>query len=244
MRRLIVVIMVLSLALSLCACGSAPVAEPSVGDQMYEKYGDIIGALEEERYDDAIDAISAMKPAPEIEEVTITKDNFLDYYEVVLQEANNEKDAAGNIVTLYLYPQSDLVYGLKEEYKDRLVWEGSHVEIGVTGTHNLRKLESVDWQSGEYVLSDVLYDDVRQSVWEQFSQSSIYSEYFSTTANGTDIIYVNSMDFLFGAVYWHPQFGSWWHVDITPDVMDNDIYVPVLDDVEIVRAEGTLTFQG
>ena len=75
MKKTITVLLLLTLILALCACGqtadtkapqeAAPTAEPtpSVGDEMYSKYGDIINALEEQNYDDAISLIGSMRPA-------------------------------------------------------------------------------------------------------------------------------------------------------------------------------------
>ncbi|MBR0160592.1 MAG: hypothetical protein IJQ02_04830 [Oscillospiraceae bacterium] len=75
MKKTITVFLLIAMVLTLCACGQSgqktaapevtptPEPTPSVGDEMYSKYGDIIDALEDENYDDAISMIGSMKPA-------------------------------------------------------------------------------------------------------------------------------------------------------------------------------------
>ena len=90
------------MAVSIISCGgnNNKEPEPSIGDQMYEKYKSIIDKLEGENYDGAIEEIQAMKPAPTVQEVEITADNFFDYYDIVYDENNIERDSDGNIITI------------------------------------------------------------------------------------------------------------------------------------------------
>lgn len=96
MKRLISVILAGVLALSLCGCGAA--AKPSVGDQMYEKYGSIIDKLEAGEYEKVIEEVTAMMPVPEEQTVTITLDNFSDYYELRYDVPQVNRDSQGSFL--------------------------------------------------------------------------------------------------------------------------------------------------
>ena len=101
MKRTLSAILVLALCLALCACGAsapAPTPEPTPNpsELLYNKYADIIDALEAEDYDGAVEAVNAMRPAPEITEVEITMDNLWDYFEIV-EDKIDKTDAHGEL---------------------------------------------------------------------------------------------------------------------------------------------------
>ena len=115
MRKALSLLLVLIFVVSLAGCGgSAKEAEPQQETAtptpdpailLYEKYSDIISALEEENYDGAVSLIEEMKPTPEvppIKEVIITTDNFFDYFEFIRINSRDltSKDSQGNIKTL------------------------------------------------------------------------------------------------------------------------------------------------
>ncbi|MCR4607844.1 MAG: hypothetical protein K5771_08985, partial [Oscillospiraceae bacterium] len=128
MKKLIALALILIYVFALCACGeAAPAAsEPVVTEKIvevekevpvipeeYARFKDVVDALVAEEYDKAQELIEEMKPAPEIIEVKIDQDNFLDYFEYV--EWNNkqiEKTSDGKIKSAYFTPQ----YVLKAEY--------------------------------------------------------------------------------------------------------------------------------
>lgn len=236
MKKIIAMVLLFSFAISLSACGATS-SEPSVGDQMYEKYKTIIDNLEAEDYEKALDEISNMMPEPEINEVTITPENFLDYYEIVYWPIDGEKDASGMWTSLSINTSS-FYFKLKDQFVDKVEEEDSHCEVGIVGSHDLKRLESVDFSTGRYVLSEETYDDIKQTVWEQFKAYG-NPETFSVTAEGVREIYPFLNDFLTGNTIWY-HWGNWSFDRLSPDVVDNEIYVSVIGDLEIVRAEGTL----
>ena len=144
MRKALSLLLVLIFVVSLAGCGgSAKEAEPQQETAtptpdpailLYEKYSDIISALEEENYDGAVSLIEEMKPTPEvppIKEVIITTDNFFDYFEFIRINSRDltSKDSQGNIKTLVRLVR----YILKPEYsvaQERL--SDCAVEVGVT----------------------------------------------------------------------------------------------------------------
>ena len=120
MKKTVAAALLLALAFTLCACGSAAPAAPSIGDQMYEKYGSIIDKLEAGEYEKVIEEVTGMMPVPENKVVTITKDNFADFYELAYDVNQINKDSAGNVLSMW-YSGSSFYYNLKEEYRDKLV---------------------------------------------------------------------------------------------------------------------------
>ena len=149
MKKYIAYLITIIMAVSIISCGGTTneEPEPSIGDQMYEKYKTIIDKLEGENYDGAIEEIQAMKPAPVVQEVKITTDNFYDYYDIVYRENNFERDSEGNITKIdkwdYLFS-----FRLKDEYTlDEN--EDNKIVIGVTGDYDLKKIEDVDFETGK-----------------------------------------------------------------------------------------------
>lgn len=253
MKKTVTMVLAIVLILGLFACGNGniqaqqePSAEPTQEPaemQLYAKYESIIKALEAEEYDRAIAEIDKMKPEPDIIEVTITPDNFLDYYEIEKAPSRCSKDATGMLTSLSLFEYA-LFFKLKEPYYDSVLVENSHCEVGVVGSHDLKKLESVDWNTGDYVLSEKVYDDIKQLIWEQFKAYD-YSETFSKSASGVQTLTIYTDDFLGQEAYWYNKdiTPPWEFVLLTPDVMENDIYIPVFGNIDIIRAEGTLFFK-
>lgn len=100
MKRIISAILVVILCLSLCACSGVQQEVYDAAKAGYEeatakydalkskvdKYSTVIEALEKEDYDGAVEAVNAMRPAPEkrpSHEVVITMDNWAEYFELV-----------------------------------------------------------------------------------------------------------------------------------------------------------------
>lgn len=142
MKRAVLVLLILSLCLALCACGEPQVIEKEVEVEKivevipdeYEQFWDIVDALVREDYDSAQALIEAMKPEPEkppIVEVSITTENFFDYFEYVEfheLETSTEKDSAGNTTIIHFSPG----FYLKDKYslaKER--YNDCKVEVGL-----------------------------------------------------------------------------------------------------------------
>lgn len=257
MKRLFAVILILAMALSLCACGET---EPSMGDQMYEKYGalidkleagdfegaadsvfammpegekysSVVGKLKAEDYEGIIAEITEMMPVPPETVVEITPENFWDYYEIAYEKPYTEKDAQGNITRMY--PSNYCYFALKAPYSN-IDFDRSSVEIGVIGDCKVRKIKNIDWTNGSYTLGNEYYEDIAQAIIAQYIDDTKLS--ISTTATGALNIWFEN-----GTPYgcWHKDAWGWTSDQITPED-DFDMYVCDIDNVEIVRAEGTL----
>ena len=118
MKKHIVFLLAVVMTVSIVSCGgdTGKEPEPSIGDQMYEKYRTIIDKLEGENYDGAIEEIQAMKPAPVVPDVEITEDNFFDYYEIVYLENSFDRNADGKIVSIDRRDY-EFEFRLKDEYQ-------------------------------------------------------------------------------------------------------------------------------
>lgn len=239
---------VLCMCVLLCACGQT---EPSVGDLMYEKYGGIIDKLEAEDYEGALEDVQAMMPEPEIIEVRITPENFFDYYEIGFKDRSFvEKDAEGKI--LHLYPSIQESFVLKSEYVDRLIDE-DEVEVGYTGDLAVKKM-NIDWSTGVASLGDETYPNILQEYVdiENYERDlehlddivTVISKTVSSIKNDYGYSSFEDINGEHSALIkqqYNPYFGRsvWWHVynDITPE---DDLYYLIVDNIQIVRAEGVL----
>lgn len=145
MKKIITLLLAGALCLALAACGSsAPPAAPAetpaavekeaaaeepaaVFPAEYEPFKDIVEALAGEDYEGALALIEDMRPEPEallIEEVTITKENFFDYFEYIdipdIYLDGTHRDSSGKITMIlvlsgfYLKPG----YAVAEERLD------------------------------------------------------------------------------------------------------------------------------
>ena len=119
MKKIAALVLALALIFALCACGETTAAEtvaetvkeirvevPTVPEQ-YQKYKDLVDALEAGDYDAALAFIDGMAPAPELPpsvEVQITTENFADYFEYrEMPEPfrREETDADGNVILVF-----------------------------------------------------------------------------------------------------------------------------------------------
>ena len=249
MKRWTAILCLLALCLSLCACGQTaqpaqaePTPEPtpqapSKGDLMYDKYGSIIDKLEAGDFDGALEEISAMKPAPKITTVAITPENFYDYYELEMNDCSYiTRDASGRITDfdpIWLYR-----FVLKDEYRGRLLAEGSGVEVGLTGEASIRRL-TLDWEKGSFAFGEEPEDAIRDKIIAGFTPEFPVSSDISVTASGTEILYIPEHELL---SCWIPnnQYPGEWYGRIEPWNTEQVMYGGILTNVQIVRAEGTL----
>ena len=242
MKKAITIFFVLTIMFSLCACGATQTAEPSVGDLMYQKYGSIINKLEDEEYEAAIEEITGMMPEPEKTVVTITADNFYDYYKLYYSDQKPEKDAQGNIVSIW--GNQWFSFKLKDEFADKFVAEESQVEAGVTCYCAPRKIENIDWSTGEMTFSEEIYDDILSEFNQNLTPK--IDPNFSGTFSGKATLTPGD----YGALGTNPiykarvDWGSYWNMGRIEANTDYTYYLLVPENIQIVRAEGTLTFQG
>lgn len=230
---------------SIISCGGSTNkgAEPSIGEQMYEKYKSIIDKLEGENYDGAIEEIQAMKPAPVVQEVGITAENFFDYYDIVYRENNIERDADGKITRIDKY-DNVFEFKLKDEYSLDTD-EDNNVEIGVTCEYDLKKIDEVDFETGEITLNNETNDELEEKIcsdhdsWTTGGLASL-----SVTCKGSSIIHCNETPTIIGPLWYVPESDSYDYrykysfMGITPDNHEGYVFVPA--DIHITRADGTL----
>lgn len=246
MKKYLALLLMIIMAVSIIGCGGntaqepeqATEPEPSIGDQMYEKYKTIIDKLEGENYDGAIEDIQAMKPAPTIQEVEITKDNFYDYYDIVYEEDGIERDSDGKIVAI---DKSDRYFSfkLKDEYSldDN---EDNTIAIGVTCGYDLKKIENVDFETGKITLAD---DNINEQMDEILEIAKDWiddpSTSLSVTCEGSWEIPCYNAPGITGSRWFEDEQG--WDAtydEITPNDHEGYVFVPA--DIQITRAEGTL----
>lgn len=269
MKKVVALILALSMVFALCGCGesatqeqiseekTAPNAElteeePSLKEQLYDKYKDLIDKMEAEDYEGAIDVIISYVPSDyfqttseaeqEIMEVVITPENFLDYYDIVYGDATNEKDAFGNI-TRVDYGKNRYWFELKPEFRATVqysYYQTDSIEIGVECDYELHHVDSIDWSTGEVFLSEEVYEDYMSQIvnagWLKDTQTKIGGA--SSTETGIDFIGgANS----YIAIYPFWSFSSGWTNGNHPSPDDSrDYYVFVPINITIVRAEGVL----
>lgn len=235
MALLLSIIMVVSII----GCGSNTnkEPEPSIGDQMYEKYKTIIDKIEGENYDGAIEEIQAMKPAPSVQEVEITKDNFFDYYDIVYRENNIERDSDGKITTINKW-DNEFMFELKDEYTFDTN-EDNTIVIGVTAEYDLKKIENVDFETGEITLGDDIFDEYEDEIVESTKEwTKEESVRMSETCEGPNLIICNNLPGVCGFRWVKGEYGWEELYGITPDDYEGYVFVPV--DIQITRTEGTL----
>ena len=239
MKRLITLILVAALSFSLCACGASA---PSVGDQMYEKYGSIINNLEAEEYQKVIDEVTAMMPVPEEKTVPINLGNFNEYYELRYDETQVNRDSQGKAVSAWV--TNAFYYGLKEEYLEKLVGDSSSVEIGVTADCVLKKVENINWETGEVTLATDSYNDILKDILKTYRDMPVN---ISTTQSGNVVLYGGDMSPLSYGIFYLRQesWGTAWSSgELKAGETGTDYYVFVPENINVVRAEGTLTLKG
>lgn len=251
MKKHIAFVITMIAVISIAGCGSSTnissstntdssisaATEQSIGDQMYEKYRSIITKLEGENYDGAIEEIEAMKPAPVVQEVVITPDNFFDYYNIVYRDNIITRDSDGKITSIN--KNDDLFYfNLKDGYiLDEN--EDNTLVIGVTGDYDLKKVENVDFETGEIILGEEVFEEIETEIVESAkSWTNEDSTRLSATCEGTTVIVCDNTPKVTGGRWNKKEFGWEPWYEITPT--DYEGYVFVLANIQISRAEGSL----
>ena len=117
-----------------------------------EKYKNILEALENEEYDKAIDLISAMKPEPETEVVTIDLNNWTEYFTVEIENENLNYDAMKNIIS----EGESMNLVIKPEYKERIISVNGEVGAEVAYEDLVYKVINVNRVDIQYAIKKVV----------------------------------------------------------------------------------------
>lgn len=209
---------------------------PSVAEQMYEKYRTIITKLEGENYDGAIEEIEAMKPALVVQEVEITPDNFYDYYDIVYKENYIERDSDGKITSISKR-HDNFSFILKDKFTLDTN-EDNTIVVGVTGDYDLKKIENIDFETGEITLGDEVFDEIEAEIIENTEWLGDCSTHISVTYEGTkEIIFYNTLGAVDGR-WINEEYGWTPFYEFTPTDFEGYVFVP--SNIQISRAEGTL----
>lgn len=228
MKKAVIVLLILSLCVGLCACGEPQVIEKEVEKivevipDKYEQFKDVVEALANEEYAKAHELITAMEPEPEvppIKEVTITTENFLDYFEYKEFPENNthpEKDSAGNLNAVWGISGYYLKDGFslaKEEVN------ACSVEIGVKYNYLL-------FSRGKGITFDLenhTYTITGKATWTDKHDESRTGNPYQKEEGGPISYYVsfNGLTYL---------------------TNDKDSTCQIISDIELVSASGTLYF--
>ena len=128
-------------------------------------------ALENEKYDEAIDLISAMKPEPETEVVKINLDNWTEYFSIELGNDYINYDAMKNIVSV----DESMNFVIKPEYKERVVSVSGEVGVETAYEDAVHKVINVNKETGSYE-TEVMGIDAYESIWSEFSEQHIASD--------------------------------------------------------------------
>lgn len=119
----------------------------SKGDQMYEKYGKLIDALEAGDYDCSVRAFNEYLPQPETEEVTLTKDNLFDYYELDV-DVEYRRDDRGRVRTML----ESVFLKLRPEFENIAVIENGHISYEYV--YRCYLISEMDPEEGTYVCAE------------------------------------------------------------------------------------------
>ena len=229
MKRLLAFVLLIAMICSVCVFAPSAAALSEEEEALYAKYADLIGLLEAEDFDTALEMVYGLMPAVEYEEVTITTENFFDYYEVVTDDPYIERDSTGAIVSIW---PGNLVFKLKEEfYKRGLDWENSSVTAGATAKKTLYRAK-IDWETGEITLGDEIDSKVRK----ELKKIGMFDPTVDQSETGNYSIFLDGSGF----IYKHPEHKSWWGGSADPSLGKTKLYVCEYSDVELVMAKGTL----
>ena len=226
MKKLISVLLLIALFCTAFAGSAFALTEDE--EALYAKYADLIGLLEAEDYDAALESIWSMMPATEYEEVVLTPENVLDYFDIITGEPQIEKDSSGNIKRIW---PGGLLLVMKEDVINRLDWENSSLVLGVTAKKDMYRAK-IDWETGEITLGDEKDSDVKKAVKKL--------DWFEPKVD-EQIDGVYSMYYITSDAFWykHPQYKSWSSGYAEPD-LNAKYYQVVYTDIEVVNVEGSL----
>ena len=226
MKKLISVLLLIALVCTAFAGSAFALTEDE--EALYAKYADLIALLEAEDYSAALDAVTAMMPEPEYEEVALTVENFFDYFEIVTADPYIERDSAGVIKTVY---PGGLQLRMKEDFAKRLDWENSTLSVGITAKKDMYRAK-IDFETGEITLGDSSDSDVKKAV----KKLDWFESKVDTHVDGVYSLYTVAND-----PFWYkdPTYKYWNSGWAEPGVKAK-YYQVVYRDIELVNLEGTL----
>ena len=197
MKRIIAVLLLITLSFSLLACAAptpavapAPAEAveegPSEKEMLFDKYEDIIKALEAEDYDKVINAVTAMKPVPTppaATKVDITLDNYLEYFDLITDIDDTVKDAHGNPTQLdrYTYLKLKDMYSIDSDNPGEII-----VGIEYDESVSLYKGTDIDREtftaSGKRKALDNFHESIQNSSYvSRYDNTRLYCSLFQET---------------------------------------------------------------
>lgn len=243
-KGLLTVCLIVS-TLAVQGCGGAPASTASTGTvtsstasstasesektvSAEEKYPDIIEALDNEKYDEAIALIEAMKPQPKEEVIEITLDNWSKYFEIIRVTNIGQKNADGSVKDLY----AEDLFQIKDEYKDKLI--SCDLGIGYTWEYEAKQVTSVNKDDLTFELGavDSIPDELNGTFYGRDEQQSDWKDVDSDSFRlASPMIY-----------YWIDN-ERWSGPNIPVSDFERYDYVYALNAVnyQIVTTEGTIT---
>ena len=224
MKKLISVLLLIALFCTAFAGSAFALSEEE--EALYTKYADLIALLEGEDYEAALEAVQAMIPEPEFEEVVLTEGNFFDYFEIVTGDPYIERYAGGSVKTIR---PGGLELRMKEDFAKRLDRENSTLSVGITAKKDLYRAK-IDFETGEITLAESSDSDVKKAVRTWFESK------VDTHVDG-----VYSRHTLAYDEFWYkdPRDKDWYSGSAEPGVKTK-YYQVVYRDIELVNLEGTL----
>ena len=227
MKKLISVFLLIALFCTAFAGSAFALSEEE--EALYTKYADLIALLEGEDYEAALEAVQAMIPEPEFEEVVLTEENFYDYFEIVTAEPYIQRYAGGSVKKIYpggleLWPKVDII--------GRLDWENSTLSVGITANKDLYRAK-IDFETGEITLADSSDSDVKKALRKSVSW---FESKVDTHVDGVQPWYSLANDDFW---YQDPAYKDWCCGSAEPGVKAK-YYQVVYRDIELVNLEGTL----
>lgn len=228
MKKLVSFLLLVALVCSLCAFAPSAAALSEEEEALYTKYADLIALLEAEDFSGALDTITSMMPATEYEEIALTAENFYDYFEIVTEDPNIEKNSDGSIKQIY---PGSLILKMKEDIVNRVDWENSILTVGITAKKDLYRAK-IDWETGEITLGDESDSDVKKAVKKL--------DWFEPKVD-VQVSELAYMRWLSGDGFWfkHPTYKGWSSGFAEPG-SKTKYYQVVYRDIELVSVEGTL----
>ena len=240
MRKFVSLCLLIALVCSLCATGVSASALSS--EELLEKYGALIDAIEAEDYEAASEEFDLFFAAPAEEEedeeeeagvevIELNADNFLDYYEwVYLKNGYVNRNSSGKIKYLYA---GEYAFVLKDEYKDRYSWESSQVTVGVIAKLSSIYRAKINWETGVVKRGDKVSKDIKKAIKKDCSYAT---SKLDTQVTGYDTIYVCSANLY----HLYSSYGyKWWTTGYAEAGSKTKYYVDTWK-ADVVNVSGTL----
>ena len=243
MRKFVSLCLLIALVCSLCATGVSASALSS--EELLEKYGALIDAIEADDYDAAADAFDLFFAAPADEEeedeeeeeagvetIELNADNFLDYYEwVYLKDGYVERNSSGKIKSL---SAGRYAFVLKDEYKDRYSYESSEITVGVIAKLSSIYRAKINWETGAIKRGDKVSKDMKKAIKKDCSYATAKLD---TQVTGYDSIYVCHAHLF----YLYSSSGyKWWFCDYSAEAGGKTKYYIDTWKADVVNVSGTL----